>query len=120
MTFLEWHFETNTTDFSKEDLTFSTNLTEYLRENHTTAEQLNKILVACPLTKREVGEIPSDWLNKTKDKEKATKEIYKAITKFTNNPKPEELEKALSAALNKQTKEIPAEAGKPTHYCQSC
>ena len=38
------------------------------------------------------------------DKEKATKKIYAAITKFTNNPKTKDLEKALSESLNKNTK----------------
>ena len=104
LTFLDWHFETYTTEFDETSLTFSNDLTSYLEQNWTSPKELNKILLGCPLTKREVGKIPADWLNKVDDKEKATKEIYKAVKKFQNNSNLEEFSSSLSKILNKKAK----------------
>ena len=100
--FIEWHMDKKTLEFNKEVLEIQGGLTKYLENNHIDAQKLNSLLIAHPLTKREVGEIPSSWLVEVDDKEKASKEIYKAIKKFQKERKKEQFESDLSKILNKK------------------
>ncbi|MBQ8847701.1 MAG: hypothetical protein IJ003_02010 [Candidatus Gastranaerophilales bacterium] len=102
--FIYFHYLKQTKEFNKETLTFRDDMTEYLENNYISAEKLDDILMAYPLTPREVGEIPQDWLDKAEDKTKAKKEIYKAIQRFQNDKNEEIFAKNLTNTLNKKTK----------------
>lgn len=101
LTLLKEHYEKGTKDFNKESLTFNEDLTQYIANNFVNVEDMNKILTAYPLTNREVGKIPDDWLEKVEDKEEAHKAIYKAIHKFQHNKNTNDLAQTLQSIINK-------------------
>ena len=78
-------------------------LTNHLRKNHLLAHELEELLTIYPLLKREVGEIPADWLNNVKDKKQATKEIYKAFQNFQNSKNTSAFSINLTKILSKKT-----------------
>lgn len=100
--FLETHYMRDCSDFSKEDLTFN-NLSEFLSQNYINAITLDKLLNSYPLTSRNIGEIPADWLDKVRDKTKAQKEIYEAIFAFQHHKDEKSLADDLTRILNKKT-----------------
>ncbi len=99
--FLETHYIRDYSDFNKEDLTFD-NLSEFLSQNYIDAITLNKLLNSYPLTSRNIGEIPTDWLDKAQDKTKAKKEIYEAIFAFQRHKDEVCLANDLTRILNKK------------------
>lgn len=102
LAFIYWHFKNQTQIFNESTLTFNKDLTSYFKDNYVSANELNEILCAHPLTKREIGSIPNDWLDKTKDKNNATEKIYAAIAEFQKTLNKEKLAQDLSQALNKK------------------
>lgn len=101
LAFIHWHFKNATTTFNKETLTFEQDLTTYFENNFVKPDKLNEILCAHPLTNREIGSIPNDWLDRAKDKTKAKQKIYKAIASFQTSLDKEKLAQNISEALNK-------------------
>ncbi len=101
--FLQWHYENYTQNFDASTLDLG-NLTKHLQENYLKKVELDNILTAHPLTRREVGEIPQKWLDKTQDKDKATKQIYKAIKEFQGRKDIDKLTQNLSQILNTKVK----------------
>ena len=101
ITFIKWHFENGTTRFNKETLDLG-DLTEYLQNNFT--ESLRELLIAHPLTRREVGKVPNEWFTNVWNKEETTKQIYKAIKSFQGRRNIKEFEKELTSLLNKEVK----------------
>ncbi|MBQ4646262.1 MAG: hypothetical protein IJB79_02825 [Candidatus Gastranaerophilales bacterium] len=101
LNFLETHYLKNTTTFKKEDLIFE-NLDNFLSENYIDSKTINKLLNSYPLTSRKIGEIPNDWLEKTNNKEKATKEIFALISAFQHHKDTTIFENELSKILNKK------------------
>lgn len=53
-----------------------------MQQNPLAPYSLSELLAAHPLTRREVGKIPANWLDRVQDKESAIKQIYKAIKHF--------------------------------------
>lgn len=102
LSFIRSHYYKGTEDFTPEALTFKKDLTQYVSNNYVNSEKMNEILTAYPLTKREVGEVPEEWLDKTEDKNEAIKDIYSAITQFQNCKNTEKLAQDLSLILNKK------------------
>lgn len=102
--FIDWHYKNQTQEFDKTALDIH-NLTSYLENNHLSATQLDELLVAHPLARREVGQIPNEWFNGTQEeKETVTKNIYKAIKDFQGRKDSKILEERLSEILKKKTK----------------
>jgi len=85
LAFLKYHFDNSNLSFAPESLGKGKNLTTYLKNNYIDGHKLNEILITHPLLNREVGQIPDSWLENVKDKQKAIKEIYRAIKKFQND-----------------------------------
>lgn len=96
------HFLKHNKDLSKNSLKFKDDLTQYLSENLIDAPELNTILIAYPLTPREVGDVPSDWLSENQDKKEIRDKICNTIKKFQHNKNPNELSKELEKILNKK------------------
>ena len=101
--FLQWHYENYTQNFDTSTLDLG-DLTKHLQENYLKKVDLDTLLTAHPLTRREVGEIPQKWLDKTQDKDKATKQIYKAIKDFQGRKDIDKLAQNLSQILNTKVK----------------
>lgn len=101
LNFLETHYIRNCFEFKKEDLIID-NISEFLGENYIDSKTLNKLLDSYPLTKRTIGELPADWLDKTKDKKLAQEEIEHAISAFQHHKDTKIFENNLSQILNKK------------------
>jgi len=99
--FLETHYTRSCASFSEEDLIFE-DLSDFLKENYIQAEVLDKLLNSYPLTSRFIGDIPSDWLEKVEDKQKAQKEIEKVISAFQHHKDTDLFANDLSQILNKK------------------
>lgn len=97
-----WHYIKNPEQFEISSLAFKENLTNYLEENYTDELDLNALLLAHPNIERNIGEIPSDWLDRVDDKEMATKLIYAAIEDFQYTYDTDILSNQLSAILDKK------------------
>ena len=100
--FIQWHYRNKTKEFNENTLNIEGGLSRYLSNNSLNSKQLNELLTTHPLTRREVGEIPKTWLNRRKDKNKATKEIYDAIKTFQGNKDTWGFSQELSKILKKK------------------
>ena len=99
--FFAWHYLNNTKEFNEATLGLENNLTQHFEQNYVSAVKLNTLLTAQPLACREIGEVPSEWLDKVEDKQKAKKAIYEAIEDFIKNQDCEALSNSLQKTLNK-------------------
>lgn len=103
--FYNYHYRNGKkTTFKRKDLILDKDITEYLSKNYLNARNLSALYCAYPLTSRNVGKIPNDWLDKTneKDRKKVTDKIYEAIEEFLIDHSKENLSEKLSRLLSKK------------------
>lgn len=98
------HYKQNHGTITKENLEFK-DFENHLKTNLVDSKKLRTILCAYPLTKKEIGEIPSDWLDKTKEnKEAISEKIYQIISDFQASRDEEKFMDDLSELLSKKVK----------------
>ena len=102
LTFLGYHFKDYNLCLTPDSLGQNFDLTNYLKNNHALGYELDEILISYPLLRREVGNIPFDWLNRIENKKSATKKIYKAIQRFQNSKNTDSFSKELAEILSKK------------------
>lgn len=100
--FYVYHYKKSDNILDKNTLA-NKNFEKYLSENLVSAQDLTKFLIKFPLTKREIGNIPDDWLNNLSKDEiyQIDKKINRIILAFMKSRDEEEFNSSMSELLNK-------------------
>ncbi len=96
-----WFQDNEKINFNKEDLTFD-NVTTYFKDAYVDSIDLSELYANYPATNREIGEIPSCWMDRIEDKNQAQEDIYQAIDEFRTTKKLDNFSKKLSNILKKE------------------
>lgn len=100
--FYVYHYKKSDNILDKKTLECD-NFENYLSQNLVDAKDLTKLLIRFPLTKREIGDIPSDWLNNLSEfnLNDIKDEISNAILSFGKTKSEEDFCKSMAKILNK-------------------
>lgn len=106
------HYKNGFEKITKEQLMYPKNINNLLQEDLLYQGKIHEILTRYPLTQRNIGKIPTGWLNETgTSTPKLEAEIFKQIDFFCKNKNVKIFENNLSTILKKKVKLTPLEEG---------
>lgn len=104
--FYDYHYKSGTTTWDSSSLSLPDDLTQFLKDNYLNADDMAELLDKYPLTNRQVGDMPTGWLDAISPENQAAaqKEVYEAISRFQASGSVDDLADDLTKTLGKEVK----------------
>lgn len=105
--FANYHFYINDTKLNEHSLKFCDDFTHFIENNYINATEMDNILTIFPLTERNIGEIPSDWIDDNVNEQQMNEirnKVSQLFNEFRINRNLKVLEREMRNLLKKEVK----------------